>query len=196
MEDLSGSRDATSCEVLAGRYFKEIDAKVQAEPSSSSRPATSVEYVGGSVEAACALGMADGIVDLVESGDTMRAAGLHAIATLMNSEAVLITPSKPHESLTPQLEHLIPLLTARFAGVVAAKRYVLIHYNVHESKLHDATAITPGRRSATVSKLESGEGWLAVSAMVEKKAQAQTMDRLSAVGAEDILVLAIDNCRV
>jgi len=126
----------------------------------------------------------------------MRAAGLHAIATLMTSEAVLITPSKPHDGLTPELANLITLLKARFAGVLAAKRYVLVNYNIHESKLHEATSITPGRRSATVSKLESGEGWLAVSAMVERKKQAETMDRLSETGAEDILILALDNCRV
>jgi ATP phosphoribosyltransferase len=125
----------------------------------------------------------------------MRAAGLHAIATLMTSEAVLLTPAKPHSSLTPELARLIPLLKARFAGVLAAKRFVLVNYNIHESKLHEATSITPGRRSATVSRLESG-GWMAVSAMVEKKKQAETMDKLSEAGAEDILILALDNCRV
>lgn len=126
----------------------------------------------------------------------MRAAGLHAIATLMTSEAVLIAPSQAHPSLSPELADIIPLLKARFAGVLAAKRYVLVNYNVHEDNLHQATAITPGRRAATVSKLESGEGWLAVSAMVERKKMAEVMDRLSGTGAEDILILALDNCRV
>jgi ATP phosphoribosyltransferase len=126
----------------------------------------------------------------------MRAAGLHAIATLMTSEAVLITPSNPHASLTPALEPLIPMIKSRIAGVLAAKQYVLVNYNIHEDSLHEATSITPGRRSATVSKLESGEGWLAVSAMVERKKMAETMDKLQEAGAEDILILALDNCRV
>ncbi|KAJ9109506.1 hypothetical protein QFC20_003250 [Naganishia adeliensis] len=190
VEQLAGARVATSFEVLAGSYFKDVDERVGGDKK------TSVEYVGGSVEAACALGMADGIVDLVESGDTMRAAGLHAIATLMTSEAVLITPSNPHSSLTPALEPLIPMIKSRIAGVIAAKQYVLVNYNIHEDKLHEATSITPGRRSATVSKLESGEGWLAVSAMVERKKMAEVMDKLQAAGAEDILILALDNCRV
>jgi ATP phosphoribosyltransferase len=125
----------------------------------------------------------------------MRAAGLHAIATLMQSQAVLITPSKPHASLTPQLAPLINLVKSRIAGVIAAKQYVLCNYNIHQDKLTDAIAVTPGRRAATVSKLET-EGWLAVSAMVERKKMADIMDKLSETGAEDILILTLDNCRV
>lgn len=192
VEALAGSRVATSFEVLAGQYFKEVDAKVGLAEKGK---ATKVEYVGGSVEAACALGMADGIVDLVESGDTMRAAGLHAIATLLTSQAVLITPSKPHRSLTPELSPLITLIKSRVAGVIASKQYVLCSYNIHEDKLNEACLITPGRRAATVSKLEA-TGWMSVSAMVEKKKQAEIMDKLEQVGAEDILILSLDNCRV
>jgi ATP phosphoribosyltransferase len=69
VEALAGSRVATSFEVLGGRYFKEIDEKVQASAEGKGRPSTTIEYVGGSVEAACALGMADGIVDLVGEWD-------------------------------------------------------------------------------------------------------------------------------
>lgn len=187
VEALSGGRVATSFEVLAGKFFEDLDVEAGKK--------TSVEYVGGSVEAACALGMADGIVDLVESGDTMRAAGLHAIATLMSSQAVLITPSSPHASLTPDLAPLVILIKSRFAGVIAAKQYVLCNYNVHIDKLTATTAITPGRRAATVNKLET-EGWMAVSAMVERKGMANVMDKLQDAGAEDILILALDNCRV
>lgn len=70
MEDLSGARVATSFEVLGGRYFKEIDEKVQKTEEGKGRQSTTIEYVGGSVEAACALGMADGIVDLVGEWET------------------------------------------------------------------------------------------------------------------------------
>lgn len=125
----------------------------------------------------------------------MRAAGLHAIATVLSSQAVLITPSKPHKSLTPELEPLIGMIKSRLAGVIASQQYVLCNYNIHESKLQMACAITPGRRAATVSKLEE-TGWMAVSAMIEKKKQAEIMDDLTAAGAEDILVLSLNNCRV
>jgi ATP phosphoribosyltransferase len=189
IEALAGGRVATSFEVLAAELFAEVDKKAGGSKK------TQVEYVGGSVEAACALGMADGIVDLVESGDTMRAAGLHAIHTLLKSEAVLITSRTPHASLTPALAPLIPLIKSRIAGVLAAKRYVYVSYNIKRESLAEALKITPGRRAPTVSPLDE-EGWVAVSAMVERKGMAQAMDQLEATGAEDILVFALDNCRV
>lgn len=173
------------------------------------RQATTIERIGGSVEAACALGLADGIVDLVgapyhlffsvssartgltttglamaESGETMRAAGLKPIATLLESQAVLISSSRG-----PPAEHarLVSRLTSRIAGVIAAKRYVLCYYNLHRSNLPEAKKITPGRRAATVSPLEE-EGMCAVNAMIEKKEAADIMDRLEAIGATDIFI--------
>lgn len=125
----------------------------------------------------------------------MRAAGLHAIHTLLTSEAVLITSSTPHSSLTPELSPLIPLIKSRFAGVIAAKKYVYISYNIRRESLERALQITPGRRAPTVSPLDE-EGWVAVSAMVVRKAMADVMDRLEKEGAEDVLVFALDNCRV
>lgn len=130
-----------------------------------------------------------------ESGDTMRAAGLHAIHTLLTSEAVMITSRTPHASLTPELAPIIPLIKSRFAGVIAAKRYVYISYNILRENLAAALTITPGRRAPTVSPLDE-EGWVAVSAMVEKKRMAPAMDELERTGAEDILIFALDNCRV
>lgn len=125
----------------------------------------------------------------------MRAAGLHAIHTLMQSEAILITSRTPHPSLTPELESLITLIKSRFAGVLAAKRYVYASYNILRANLPKALSITPGRRAPTVSSLDE-DGWVAVSAMVEKKAVAKVMDELERTGAEDILIFNLDNCRV
>ncbi|KAI0070368.1 ATP phosphoribosyltransferase [Panus rudis PR-1116 ss-1] len=188
VEDLAGKRVVTSFEVLSGQYFSKLDEKLQL----SGGAATKIEYVGGSVEAACSLGLADGIVDLVESGDTMRAAGLHAIATVLETEAVLIKSSTPKN---PAHEPLIKLITSRIAGVVAASKYVVCQYNIRREKLHAATAVTPGRRAATVSPLEDEE-WVAVSSMVEKNKMANIMDELVTIGAEDILIFNLDNCRV
>ena len=122
----------------------------------------------------------------------MRAAGLHAIATLLETEAVLI---KSRVQKHPNFEPLIKLITSRIAGVIAANRYVVCEYNVRRDLLAQSTAITPGRRAPTISPLED-EAWVAVSAMVEKKNMADTMDRLVAIGAEDILIFNLDNCRV
>ncbi|TFK48828.1 ATP phosphoribosyltransferase [Heliocybe sulcata] len=188
VEDLAGKRVVTSFEVLAGEYFGKIDDS----RNLMGEDRTKIEYVSGSVEAACALGLADGIVDLVESGDTMRAAGLHAISTILQTEAVLIKANSPKRQ-----EHvsLINLITSRIAGVIAAGRYVVCEYNIPREKLRAASAVTPGRRAPTISPLED-ENWLAVSAMVEKGRVALVMDELVRIGAEDVLIFNLDNCRV
>jgi len=188
VEDLAGKRVVTSFEVLSGEYFGKLDEKFNLAGDQK----TKIEYVGGSVEAACALGLADGIVDLVESGDTMRAAGLHAIATLLDTEAVLIKSTVPKH---PDLSPLIDLVTSRIAGVIAAGKYVVCQYNISRDKLPAATLVTPGRRAPTISPLEE-ENWVGVSSMVEKKKIAGIMDDLVKIGAEDILIFNLDNCRV
>lgn len=188
VEDLAGKRVVTSFDVLAGEYFKKVDDRLQLVGEQR----TKIEYVGGSVEAACALGLADGIVDLVESGETMRAAGLHAIDTVIATEAVLI---KSNKAQSPEHDALIKVITKRIAGVIAAERYVVCQYNIHRDNFVAAEKICPGRRAPTVSKLEEID-WLGVSVMVEKKKIANVMDELAKVGAEDILVFNLDNCRV
>ena len=122
----------------------------------------------------------------------MRACGLTPIATLLRSEAVLIRPTTPH---TGSNAELISIITARIRGVIAASRYVLCQYNIEKHNLAKALEITPGRRAATVSPLEE-TNWNAVSSMVSRDNVATIMDRLEAVGASDILILRIDNCRV
>ncbi|CAO1615691.1 unnamed protein product [Jaminaea pallidilutea] len=196
-EDLVGRKVATSFDNLAKRYFAELDAQVNQKrrasggAGSQEELVTQIEYVGGSVEAACALGVADGIVDLVESGETMRACGLHAVGTLLASQAVLIRPVTPHARSN---QNLIKLIVSRIRGVIAATQYVLCEYNIHRDNLAEALKITPGRRAATVSPLDDA-GWSAVSSMVKKSEVATVMDRLEEVGGTDIFTLALDNCR-
>jgi len=188
IEDLAGKRVVTSFEVLAGEYFDKLDERLLITGENK----TKIEYVGGSVEAACALGLADGIVDLVESGDTMRAAGLHAIETVIQSEAVLIKSSAPkHPALVP----VINLVASRIAGVVAANKFVICSYNIPRNKLPFALPFTPGRRAPTISPLDE-ENWVAVNSMVEKNKASDIMDELVKVGAEDVLIFNLDNCRV
>jgi len=122
----------------------------------------------------------------------MRAAGLRAIATVLESEAVLIR-SASHKH--PHLDPLIDRITRRIAGVIAAEQYVVVQYNISRAKLPEAIRVTPGRRAPTVSQIEE-EGWVALSVMVEKKKVAGVMDELVEIGAEDILVFNLDNCRV
>lgn len=118
----------------------------------------------------------------------MKAAGLMAIDTVVSSTAVLI------KSKNPTNPAMVELIASRILGVITAQKYVLCQYNVKRSSLAAATRITPGKRAPTINALEE-EGWVAVSSMVEKKKIATVMDDLTAVGATDILVLAIANTR-
>ncbi|RUS26452.1 Cullin repeat-like-containing domain protein [Jimgerdemannia flammicorona] len=119
----------------------------------------------------------------------MRAAGLHDIATLLNSQAVLIRNRHPSNPT------LVNLITSRIKGVIAASRYVLCNYNVERQNLSTVVKITPGRQAPTVSTLDSHDGWVAVSAMVESKDIARVMDELEGAGATDIIVFSMSNCR-
>ncbi|KAK3945290.1 hypothetical protein QBC46DRAFT_433572 [Diplogelasinospora grovesii] len=197
--DLIGKNIGTSFVNLAQEYFTRLEMEqeqgastngdVNAKPIVSGRKLrTNIMHLSGSVEAACALGVADGIVDLVESGETMKAAGLKPIDTVVESSAILIKSKQPSNPA------MVDLIAARIGGVITAQKYVLCQYNIPKKSLHDATKITPGKRAPTVTQLEE-EGWVAISAMVERKGIAPVMDELVKVGATDILVLEIRNTR-
>lgn len=186
--DLIGKNIGTSFVHLAEEYFAKLEAEAGGEVTSTKKLKTKIVELSGSVEAACALGVADGIVDLVESGETMKAAGLQAIDTVVSSMATLIRSKNPSNSA------MVDLIASRIKGVITAQKYVLCQYNVNRSNLAAVIAITPGRRAPTINALEE-DGWVAVSAMVEKKRIATVMDDLTAEGASDILVLSIVNTR-
>lgn len=193
VQQLVGMNVVTSFTGLAEQYFARLEGMGGRKESINGtvtprKLKTKIKFVGGSVEAACALGVADGIVDLVESGETMRAAGLHAIDTVVESTAVLI------KSRTVSNPKLVKLIAARISGVIAAQKYVLCQYNILSNLLPQATKITPGKRAPTVTSLVETD-WVAVSSMVEKKTIATVMDELTLVGATDILVLDIANSR-
>lgn len=117
-EDLIGKNVVTSFTNLAEEYFRKLEVEqaggaTNGGSNGQAKLKTVIKYVGGSVEAACALGVADGIVDLVESGETMRAAGLKAISTVVSSSAILI---KSKHASDPKL---VELITARIKGVIS-----------------------------------------------------------------------------
>lgn len=122
----------------------------------------------------------------------MRAAGLQAIGTILTSEAVLIRSVEPKKP-----EHLpaIDKITRRINGVLAANKFLLCTYNVSRSLLKKACEVTPGRRAPTVTSLEDDD-WVAVQSMVLKNEAAAIMDQLQEIGAVDIFLLSLHNCRV
>lgn len=208
-EQLVGRNVVTSFTGLSAQYFKKLEgATTNGTSGGADSLRTHIKYVGGSVEAACALGVADGIVDLVgkspppsssrlermlindpESGETMRAAGLKAIDTVVESTAVLI------QSRRPSNPDMIQLIASRIRGVLTARSYVLCAYNIRRKDLDRAKVITPGRRAPTVASLEDSD-WVAVSVMVERKKIAVVMDELVKIAAEDVLVTRIENSRM
>ncbi len=143
----------------------------------------------GSVEVMITLGIADAIVDLVETGSTLAANRLMVLDELGRYEAVLVQNS------TTQHGQLGDRVVRRLEGVVIARSYSLLEYNVPEAKLAAAEKVTPGFESPTINKLEEA-GWFAVRAMVKRSEVIEIMERLDALGATAILETTITNCRL
>jgi ATP phosphoribosyltransferase len=176
--DLDGARIATSFPGVVARFLgdKGVDA--------------TVIRLDGAVENAIGLGVADVIADVVETGSTLRKAGLELIGEpIMSSVAVLIRGAGAVEN------GAINQLVRRLQGVLVARRYVMLAYDVRVDRLDDAVALTPGIESPTVSPLHR-EGWVAVQAMVLRTEVHRIMDALYDLGARAILVTDIHACRL
>jgi ATP phosphoribosyltransferase len=89
----------------------------------------------------------------------------------------------------------VEVLGRRLQGVLVARRYVLMDYDVRVEDVDRACALTPGLESPTVSPLHD-KGWVAVRAMVPRSRTNQVMDELYDVGARAILVTDIHACRL
>ncbi len=144
----------------------------------------------GAVESSVRLGVADVIADVVSTGNTLRQAGLAIFGDpILQSEAILI--SRNNAQLPGELE----ILLRRLQGVVTARQYVLLDYDIPKVSVGQACAITPGLESPTISPLQK-EDWVAVRAMVLRKDTNRLMDELWALGARGILVTDIHACRL
>lgn len=177
---LAGKRIVTSFPALTRQFFKPIDEKAGTT--------TSIRLLSGSVEAACGLGLADAVVDLVETGTTMRAAGLEVVAEVIDTEAVLI--SNPHSKHAAMVEKI----RKRIHGYLFAQRYMMMYYNINRDGLEKASKSTPGRLAPNVTPLDDGKT-VSVGAMVLSADVSKVMDELEAIGATDIFVVDIHNCR-
>ena len=177
-QDLGGHRVATSYAGLVQAHLAERSVTAQ------------VVRLDGAVETAVQLGVADVIADVVETGGTLRAAGLEIFGEpILRSEAVLVRRGGAGDH--PGLEVLI----RRLNGVLVARQYVLMDYDVRVELVEKACEITPGLESPTVSPLHD-QGWVAVRAMVPRDRTNQVMDDLYALGGRAILVTSIHACRL
>ncbi|MCZ2824970.1 MULTISPECIES: ATP phosphoribosyltransferase [unclassified Modestobacter] len=175
---LEGKRIATAYPGLLQRFLDETGMKA------------AVVKLDGAVETACRLGVADAVCDVVETGTTLRAAGLRIIGDpVLASEAVLVGRAGADE--VPAVAQL----RRRLQGVLVARRYVMLDYDCPNDLLAQATARTPGLEGPTVSPLQT-PGWSAVRAMVRKEDTNRVMDELWELGARAILVTSIAASRI
>lgn len=178
IEELEGKRIATSYDMLVRNYLASRNINA------------SVVHLDGAVESSVRLGIADAIADVVETGTTLRAAGLAVFGEpILQSEAVLIR--RADTEATPELQ----ILDGRLEGVIMARAYVVMDYDCHEKILQQAIDVAPGYQSPTVSPLAE-PGWVAVRTMVKRTQMNQVMDELHAIGARGILVTPILTSRI
>ena len=178
LDKLDGKRVATAYPGVVEAYL--VERRISAE----------VIRLDGAVETAVRLDVADAIADVVSTGTTLRNAGLEIFGEpLLSSQAVLIR--RNDGELTPQVEQLV----RRLQGVIIARQYVLMDYDIRDELVDKAVAITPGIESPTVSPLHVA-GWSAVRSMVPRKDTNRIMDELWDLGARGILVTDIHACRL
>ncbi len=175
--ELDGCRVATSFPRTTESFQSEHNAKVH------------LVSISGSVEVMIALGVADAIVDLVETGSTLAANRLRILDDIGKFETVLIQNRQCRHAETADR------VVRRLQGVVIARAYSLLEYNVPMAKLAEAEEIAPGFKSPTVNRLEDPQ-WCAVQVMVPRKEVISVMERLEALGASAILETPIANCRL
>jgi len=176
LKELVGLRIATSYPALVGDYLARNGVQV------------TMVSLDGAVESAVKLGVADAVADVVSTGSTLRAQGLEIFGpVILDSTAVLISAKKDQAG--------IATLQRRLQGVLVARQYVLVDYDVPLVLLDAATRVTPGIESPTVSPLHDPE-WVAVRAMVPRADTNHVMDELYEIGARAILVSAIHAARI
>ncbi|HNM96866.1 MAG TPA: ATP phosphoribosyltransferase, partial [Marmoricola sp.] len=176
--DLNGRRIATSYPGVVRRYLadRNIDA--------------TVTRLDGAVETSVQLGVADVIADVVETGSTLRQAGLAVFGeVILESEAVLITRSE-----NPDPDNF-EVFRRRIQGVLVARSYLMMDYDIPDEAVESAIRLTPGIESPTVSPLHR-DGWVAVRSMVPRAGAQRLMDDLYDLGARGILLTDIHACRL
>lgn len=178
LEQLEGKRIATSYDGLLEDYLK--DHHIQ--------PGRIV-HLDGAVESSVSLGVADAIADVVETGNTLKAAGMEIIGEpIMHSEAILI-------GRIGRQPAGLDVLIRRLKGVLVAREYVMIDYDIRREHLDEALKVTPGLESPTISSL-ADQDWAAVRSMVLKKDMNKIMDQLYSMEARAILASAIHAIRL
>jgi ATP phosphoribosyltransferase len=176
--DLAGKRIATSYPTILNNWL------------TSQGITADVIGLDGAVENAVRLGVADAVADVVATGTTLKQAGLEVIGEpIFKSQAVLIARSNIDD------QNAVDVFVRRLQGVIVARAYVLVDYDIPNTLIDKACAITPGIESPTVSSLHDS-AWSAVRAMVPRKQVHAVMDELYDLGARGVIVTDIHACRI
>jgi ATP phosphoribosyltransferase len=177
--DLNGKRIATSYPELLRKNLAKMG--IHAE----------VVKLDGAVEISVKLGVADAIADVVDSGATLREAGLEIIGEpMLHSEAVVIG----RNAAVAELPEVIQLI-ARLRGIMRAAEYVMVEYDIPRNALEAACKITPGIEAPTIAPLTNAD-WVAVKSMVKRKECNAVMDELYRIGGRGIIIMEISACRL
>jgi ATP phosphoribosyltransferase len=176
--DLAGKRIATSYPTILNNWL--TAQKISAE----------VVTLDGAVENAVRLGVADAVADVVATGTTLKQAGLEIIGDpIFKSQSVLISRNNIED------QNAVDVFVRRLQGVITARAYVLVDYDIPNTLIDQACVITPGIESPTVSSLHDS-AWSAVRAMVPRKQVHSVMDELYDLGARGVIVTDIHACRI
>lgn len=182
LDQLEGKRIATS-------YVGVVEAFLEERGINAS-----VTRLDGAVETSIQLGVADVIADVVETGSTLRAAGLAVFGdVILKSEAVLIARKGADNNEFEIAE--FEIFRRRVEGVMVARGYVMMDYDIEQSNLDRAAALAPGLEGPTISPLGKA-GWVAVRVMVPRAGSQRLMDELYGLGARAILLTDIHACRL
>lgn len=175
----SDTRIATSYDTLVRQDLEKRGVDAQVVP------------LDGAVEISIQLGVADAIADVVQTGRTIDEAGLKTTGDpILRSQAVLVAQNGRTAS-----REKAERFAERVKGILVAREYVVVEYDLPKERLAEAREITPGIESPTVSPL-SKEGWVAVKAMVRRSRANEIMDNLSEIGARGIIITTIRTCRI
>ncbi|MCC8087756.1 MAG: ATP phosphoribosyltransferase [Rikenellaceae bacterium] len=175
VEALAGKRIATSYPVILKKFLdeKNVDAEIH--------------EIAGSVEIAPAVGMADAIFDIVSSGGTLITNGLKEVEKVMYSEAVLVA----NKGLSEECKNILNQLLFRIESVERSRGMKYVLMNLPESKVEEVISILPALKSPTILPLTQ-KGWCALHVVINEKELWGKIEQLKTIGAEDILVLALE----
>ncbi len=176
LDEVAKLRMATSLPNIVRRFFapREVD----------------IVELEGAVEISVQLGIAEAVVDVVDTGSTLKQAGLRTVGEplFQSSAALFAHPGR-------ELQEEVLVLKSRIEGKLVAYEYMMVEYDVPLAILPLACTITPGIESPTVMPLQA-EGWYGVKAMVRRKEANRILDELSRAGCKGILLTSIESARI